>query len=171
MRRAVWVLNAALMAASGYAASDADLCAGYKWDVGKERSLFASPAQPLVAGDNAATPAVIEPNRLYAIELKPASQVKFPVAPGKGTPSEGTYAGVLVLKAPHGKYRVSIDQALWIDILSDGKLLVPTDYEGVHGCSAPRKIVVFVLDRGDRWIVQVSAADPAAVRLSVTPAD
>jgi hypothetical protein len=170
MRQARSTLCAVLMLVAGSAAADPDACAGYKWDIGKERSLFAGASQPLMAGENAGTPAPIEPNRLYALELKPASKVTFPVAPGKSAPSEGSYAGVFVLKAPPGKYRVAIDQALWVDIVSDGKLLAPADYEGVHGCSAPRKIVVFVLDQRDRWILQVSAADQAAVRLSVTPA-
>jgi hypothetical protein len=176
MRRAVWVLNAALMAAaalvSGVAAAvDADPCGGYKWDVSKERALFAATAQPLAAGESAEKSAVIEPARLYAIELKPATAVTFPAAPGKSAPREGTYAGVLVLKAPPGKYRVAIDQPVWVDIVSNGKLLAPTDYEGVHGCSAPRKIVIFVLDGGDRWTLQISAADQPAAHLSVTPAD
>jgi hypothetical protein len=168
---AVWMLGAALMAAAGSAAADTDPCAGYKWDVSKERSLFAGVSQPLAAGANAAAAAAIEPNRLYALALKPAGTVKFPVASGKSSPSEGTYAGVLALRAPPGRYRISIDQPFWIDIVSDGKLLTPTDYEGVHGCSAPRKIVVFELNGRDQWIVQVSAADQALVRLSVSPAE
>jgi hypothetical protein len=177
MRRGVWVLNAALMAlaalvsASGSASADADPCGGYKWDVRKERALFAGSAQPLAAGESVEKPAVIEPGRLYAIELKPAAAVRFPAAPGKSAPREGTYAGVLVLEAPPGKYRVAIDQPLWVDLVSDGKLLAPTDYEGVHGCDAPRKIVIFVLEAGDRWTLQISAADRAAARLSITPAD
>jgi hypothetical protein len=171
MRRAVWVLNAALMTASGYAASEADVCAGYKWDVGNERSLFESRALPLAAGAAAGSAALVEPNRLYALSLKPVGEVTFAVPPGKSPPTEGTYAGILTLKAPPGKYRVSIDQAAWVDIVSGGKLLTPADYEGVHGCSAPRKIVVFALDGGDRWTVQLSAADQATIRLSVTPAE
>jgi hypothetical protein len=171
MRRAIWVLNAALMSASGYAASDTDVCAGYKWDVSKERSLFASAARPLAAGASAGTGAAIEPNRLYALELKPAGEVTFPVPPGKSPPHDGMYAGVLTLEAPPGKYRVSIDQAAWVDIVSGGRLLAPADYEGVHDCSAPRKIVVFVLDGRHAWTLQLSAADQAAVRLSVTPAE
>jgi hypothetical protein len=176
MRRAVWVLNAALMAAAALvsgagAAPDADPCGGYKWDVSKERALFASTAQPLAAGESAEKSAAIEPGRLYAIDLKPAAAVTFPASPGKSAPREGTYAGVLVLKAPPGKYRVAVDQPLWVDIVSDGKLLAPTDYEGVHGCNAPRKIVIFLLDGGDRWTLQISAADHSAARLSVTRAD
>jgi hypothetical protein len=176
MRRAVWVLNAALMAAAALisgadAAADADPCGGYKWDVSKERALFAGTAQPLAAGESAEKSAIIGPGILYSIELKPAAAVTFPAAPGKSAPREGTYAGVLVLKAPPGKYRVAVDEPLWIDIVSSGKLLAPTDYEGVHGCEAPRKIVIFVLDGGDRWTLQLSAADRSAVRLSVTPAE
>jgi hypothetical protein len=176
MRRAVWVLNAALMAAAALisgadAAADADPCGGYKWDVSKERALFAGTAQPLAAGESAEKSAVIEPGRLYAIALEPASAVTFPAAPGKSAPREGTYAGVLVLKASPGKYRVAVDQPLWVDIVSGSKLLAPTDYEGVHGCNTPRKIVIFVLEGQDRWTLQISAADQSAVRLSVTPAD
>jgi hypothetical protein len=43
------------------------------------------------------------------------------------------------------------------------------DYEGLHDCNAPRKVVVFDLQGGTDWMLEVSAADRAAVRLAITP--
>jgi len=58
---------------------------------------------------------------------------------------------------------------VWIDVAS-GAILAPVlDYEGQHDCSAPRKVVVFDLQGGKDWTLEVSAADRAAVRLAVTP--
>jgi hypothetical protein len=165
-------LSAALALVSAAAVADSDPCEGYKWDVSRERALFAGQAQPLRAGKDTATAPTLESSHLYAVELAATSQVTFAVAPGKASPAEGTYAGVLNLRVPApGKYRVAIDEALWVDVVSNGRLLSPADYEGVHGCSAPRKIVVFTLDGKDGWILQVSGADHAAVRVSVTPAE
>lgn len=174
-RTAPWrwlALSATLVLVSGSAAADSDPCAGYKWDVSRERALFAGQAQPLAAGKDAAGAPVLESGHLYALELAAASAVRFVVAPGKASPAEGTYAGVLNLKVPApGKYRIAIDEALWVDVESNGRLLSPVDYEGVHDCSAPRKIVVFTLDSQDGWILQVSGANRTAVRVSVTPAE
>jgi hypothetical protein len=43
------------------------------------------------------------------------------------------------------------------------------DYEGLHECSAPRKVVVFDLEGRKDWALQLSAADRLTVRLTVTP--
>jgi hypothetical protein len=166
------ILVGGVAGVSRAAAEDSDPCAGYKWDVSRERALFAGPAQPLRAGKDAAAAPVLESGHLYALELAATSQVAFAVAPGKASPADGTYAGVLHFRIPKpGKYRVAIDEALWVDVEADGRLLSPADYEGVHGCSAPRKIVVFTLDAKDGWLLQVSGADRAAVRVSITPAE
>jgi hypothetical protein len=176
MKQSIAVAAIAVLAVvagvSRAAAADSDPCAGYKWDVSRERALFAGPARPLRAGKDAAAAPVLESDHLYALQLVAASQVTFAVAPGKASPAEETYAGVLALRIPApGKYRIAIDEALWVDVESNGRLLSPADYEGVHGCSAPRKIVVFTLDGKDGWILQVSGADRSAVRVSVTPAE
>jgi hypothetical protein len=162
--------NAAQSSSTAQAPAD-DPCAGFKWDVSRERALFASAGATVPAGkDRASAPGVV-PNHLYRIVLLPASQVAFPVTPGKTSPADGTYAGVFALTVPTaGKYRVAIDAAFWIDVAANGKLVPASDYEGRHDCSAPRKIVEFVLDGKAPWVLQLSGASQAAVRLTITPA-
>jgi hypothetical protein len=166
------VLALALTAlVSGQALADNDPCAGFKWDVSKERALFASSATPTPAGKVGAAAPVVAPDRLYRITLLPTNQVAFPVTPGKSGSPVGTYGGVLSLSLPAaGKYRIAIDQALWVDIVADGKLLAPSDYEGLHDCNAPRKIVVFTLDVKQQLKLQLSDAPQSTVVLSVTQA-
>jgi hypothetical protein len=148
-----------------------DPCTGFKWDVSRERALFATAGATLPAGkDRASAPGVV-PNHLYRVVLLPATQVAFPVTPGKSSPTDGTYAGVLMLTVPApGRYRIAIDGAFWIDIAANGKLVAAADYEGRHDCSAPRKIVEFVLDGKAPWVLQLSDARQAAARLTITPA-
>jgi hypothetical protein len=149
--------------------AQADPCGGYKWDVSAERALFAVPPKPIAAGKDRASAAAAVTNQLFIVTLHPVSEMSFPVTPGR-TPPSGSFAGVVALVVPApGKYRISVDVPLWIDVAS-GALLAPVlDYEGLHDCSAPRKVVVFDLQGGTDWTLEVSAADRLAVRLAVTP--
>jgi hypothetical protein len=146
----------------------ADPCAGYKWDVSAERALFAAAAKPIAAGKDRASAAAAVANQLFAVTLHPVSEVSFPTTPGR-TPPSGSFAGIVALTVPApGKYRISVDVPLWIDV-SGGTTLAPVlDYEGQHECSAPRKVVVFDLQGATNWLLELSAADRAAVRLAIT---
>ncbi len=150
-------------------AAPTDPCGGYKWDVSAERALFAASPKPIAAGKDRASAAAAGANQLYTVTLHPLSEVSFPATPGRAPPS-GSFAGIVALRVPApGKYRISVDVPLWIDV-AGGAILAPVlDYEGLHDCSAPRKVVVFDLQAGTDWTLEVSAADRAAVRLTVTP--
>jgi hypothetical protein len=155
---------------AGVAHAQGDACAGYKWDITKERALFAGTATPLTVGKTAASAVAFAPSHFYAVQLVPAATVIFAVPPGKTVPAQGTFAGILALTIPTpGKYRVSLDAPVWIDLTGGGTLLPAADYEGVHGCSAPRKVVEFDLEGRKEWLLQVSGADQSMVRLTVTP--
>ena len=166
--RPMTLLVLALLGAGQMCRAQTDPCSGYKWDVSAERALFAMPAQAVVAGkDRAAAPAVV-PGRFYAVTVMPVSDVSFPAAPAR-TPPSGSFAGILALTLPAGgKYRVSADVPLWIDVVGGTTLAPVLDYEGQHECSAPRKVVVFDLAGRTDWTLQLSAADRVSVRLAVT---
>ena len=155
-------------AAGRPARAETDPCSGYKWDVSKEHALFGTTATQAPAGKNRASATAVSPNQLYELTLSPVSQVSFPVTPGK-TPPSGSYAGILALAAPAGgKYRIAIDVPLWVDVTAGAVLAPALDYEGLHDCDAPRKVVVFDLDGSTDWLLQLSASDRARVRLTVT---
>ena len=147
----------------------ADPCSGYKWDVTAERALFAASAKPISAGKNRASAAPVVANQLFTVTLQPVNEVSFPVAPGRAPPS-GSFGGLIALSVPApGKYRISVDVPLWIDVAGGATLAPVLDYEGLHECSAPRKVVVFDLRGGTDWTLELSAADRAAIRLALTP--
>jgi len=162
------VLSLALGSANA-TAPGADACTDFKWDVSKERALFAGPAVSLPGGANLKSAPVVVPDRLYRLQLMPQGRVRFAAAPGKRTPAADAYAGLAKLKIPaSGGYRVAIDAQIWIDVASKGSLLAATDFQGQHGCSAPRKIVEFDFHAAQPLILQLSSATADHVLLTIT---
>jgi hypothetical protein len=161
----------AIAAAGATRALADDPCLGFKWDVRQEHALFGGAPAALSAGKDLPSAPTIVAGRLYALQLAPQTAVSFAVAPGKKNPTDGAYAGLAVLKlAAAGDYRVSLDVPAWIDVAADGKLAAVEDYQGVHSCDAPHKIVVFNLAGASQFILQLSGAPQAAIRLTVTQA-
>jgi hypothetical protein len=165
-----------LLILSGAVAAPAladDECAGFKWDVSKERALFAGAAADVIAGHDPKSAPVVVPNRLYRVRLAPQTQVTLARAAVKEgvaytAPADAAYAGIATLKiSAGGSYRVAIDGPYWIDVLSNGALIAAKDFQGQHGCQAPRKIVEFELSGAQRFVLQLSDAREN-VRLTIT---
>jgi len=164
-------LLAVFMAGAAAPAFADDPCVGFKWDVSKERALFAGPAISLPAGKDRTTAAAVATNRLYRLHLIPQDQVKFAAPPGKIMPNEGAYAGLAILKIPTpGSYRIAIDVPIWIDVVSNGKLVPANDFQGQRGCGAPHKIVEFVLAATQPYVLQFGGATQDSIRMTVTRA-
>jgi hypothetical protein len=147
-----------------------DACLDFKWDVSKERALFAGTPVSLTAGkDRASAPAVV-PNRLYKLQLTAQGQIVFSASPAKSTAAAAAYAGLttLIVSAP-GSYRIAVDLPLWIDVVSNGALVAAKDFQGQHDCSAPHKIVEFDLAGGRPFVLQMSNAGKDSVLFTVTP--
>jgi hypothetical protein len=154
------------LCAPAFGAAD---CTDFKWDVSKERALFAGPAAAMPGGADAKSAPIIVPNRLYRLQLVPQSRVRFAAAPGKKSPASGDYAGLARLKiAESGSYRVAIDAQFWIDVVSNRALQAATDFQGQHGCSAPQKIVVFDFVATQPLILQFSSATMDRIRVTIT---
>ena len=146
-------------------------CMDFKWDVSKERALYAGAASPLTAGIDFKFSPVAFPDRLYEIKLNEQEKVAFSVPPGKQPQGEQMHAGVLYVRvAVPGIYRIASDASVWIDVVAHGALLEPKDFQGQHGCSAPRKIVEFELSDTGAYIVQLSGAAPGVIRVVLTAA-
>jgi hypothetical protein len=162
------VLSAIATAAPAFAD---DPCLGFKWDVSKEHALFGGSPAALSAGKDVPSAPTIAAGRLYAIKLTPQTGVSFAASPGKRSAPDGAYAGLAVLQLEtEGVYRISVNAPLWIDAVADGKLAVVEDYQGLHSCDSPHKVVAFKLTGAARFVVQLSGAAQAAIRLTVTKA-
>jgi hypothetical protein len=146
-----------------------DACVDFKWDVSKERALFAETPAKVTAGKEPKSAPAVVPNRLYRLGLTRQDTVAFAVHPAKEMASAPAYAGLATLKAPvAGNYRLAVDLPLWIDVVANGALLQPTDFQGQRNCSAPHKIVEFDLAAGQPVVLQFSNAATDSVLFTVT---
>jgi hypothetical protein len=167
--RALPLAGALLLSVAAAPARADDPCGGFKWDVSKERALFAASAQAQAAGKDGTRAPVVVPDRLYVLRLAAQDQVSFSVPPGKDTPAAGSFAGLVALKIPAaGTYRIAIDLPLWIDVAVSGKLVPAKDYQAQQSCDAPRKVVEFELGNRERLLLQLSGAAKQMVRVTVT---
>jgi hypothetical protein len=149
----------------------ADPCDGFTWNVSHERAEFATRPVTVTAATTAGPSPALELDKLYEILLTPQSKVSFVLAPDKKALADGAFAGLVTLNVPTaGKYRVSISEAFWIDVIADHKFVVTDDFTGVHECHAPRKIVQYALPAGNDLILQFSNADSPSLRVTVTAA-
>jgi hypothetical protein len=160
----------ALLMAGATAAHADDGCLDFKWDVSKERALFAGTPAVLKGGRDLASAPIVVPNRLYTLRLAAQEQVAFAVAPAKKPSASPANAGLATLKiAAPGSYRVSVDLPIWIDVVAQATLVAAKDYQGQHACSAPHKIVEFELAGTQPYILQFSNAAADSITLTVTP--
>lgn len=146
-----------------------DACLDFKWDVSKERALFAGTPADLTAGKDPLSAPVVVPNRLYKLRLKVQDRVAFSVSPVKKPATTTAFAGLVTLKilAP-GSYRIAVDLPLWMDVAANGALVPAKDFEVQHSCGPPHKIVEFDLAAVQPFVLQFSNAADESVLLTVT---
>ena len=164
-----WML--ALFAAGAAVPALADGCLDFKWDVSKERALFAGAPTVLAAGKDAKSAPTLVPNRLYSMQLSAQDAVGFSVIPPAKKSAAAGYGGLatLMVSAP-GVYRMAMDLPSWIDVVADGALVKATDFQGQHECSAPHKIVEFELAGARPFLLQLSNVSLDKILITITPA-
>lgn len=170
--RALWCV-AALIAAScvsPLAAAEDQPCGVFTWDLALENALFGTAANSQIAGRDLKTAPDLVADTLYELQLAPEREVRFVTEPGKPPPQQASFGGIARFTViPAGTYRISVGQPVWLDVVSDGKAIASKDAQGREGCSAPHKVVEFVLPIGPLTL-QISGASQPTVRLTVTPA-
>jgi hypothetical protein len=158
-----------ILGGAGVPAFADDGCLDFKWDVSKERALFATAPSALQAGKDSMSAPTVVPNRLYSLQLSAQDQVTYKVSPPAKKSAATGYGGLatLSISAP-GVYRIAMDLPSWIDVVADGALLKPTDFQGQRDCSAPHKIVEFELAGTRPFVLQLSNAAKDKILLTVT---
>ena len=152
----------------GYESAD-DPCEGFRWDVARERQLFAGDAQALPAGTDETSAPLLTTDRLYDLEVVPQDQVRFVVPPGRKVTPEHASAGLAHLRVgAAGDYRISIDQGSWVDVVAGHQLIPSRDFQGRPGCRAPHKIVLYALPADQDLTLQFSGATSSPLRAAIT---
>ncbi|HXL97440.1 MAG TPA: hypothetical protein VN925_03635 [Steroidobacteraceae bacterium] len=162
----------ALGLAAACAIADEDPCAKFSWNVVRERALFATAPQSIIAGREPTSTPLLAPERLYQLQLGPQRQVALLLSPGKKTLVDGAYAGLVRLQLQQpGAYRMSVDQPAWIDVVDERHVIDSADFQGRPGCLAPHKIVQYLLPAGRELVLQFSSAAGPQLRLTITHVD
>jgi hypothetical protein len=149
-------------------ASAEDPCAGFTWNVSRERTLFAGRPESVKSGVEPASAPLLSTDHLYDLELAPQAQIHYPVAPAKAA-SDGAFGGLARLRvvAP-GLYRVSLDEPFWVDVESGGQVIKAADHQGRHGCNSPHKVVQFSLPAKQDLTIELSGTYGAHARITIT---
>src|ERR1700761_1154848 len=143
---AVVTVSAVAVATASLPVHATDPCDGFTWNVAHERAVFATPPAAVTAATGAGPTPTLEVDTLYDISLTPQDKVSFLMAPAKKALADGAYAGMVKLHIPSaGKYRVSMSEGFWIDVITAGKFAPTDDFTGSRECRAPRKIVQYPL--------------------------
>lgn len=161
------LVSLALVAGIPAAAAE-EPCAPLKWDVARERALFAAAPKVITAAPDASAAPPLAQDALYELVLKPQDQVTLPVAARKG-PTAGVFAGLARLRvAAPGTYRIALASGGWIEIVAEHGALPAGDHAG-GGCEAPHKVVQFDLPAGE-LLLQLSGVATPQIRLTITRA-
>jgi hypothetical protein len=146
-----------------------DPYAAFTWDVHHERALFETEPQILAGGQTVADSPTFGADRLYQVELRAQSEVKFLEPPGKKRGDGRAFAGLVRLSVETaGVYRISLDQPLWVDVIANGTVVPAKDFQGRAGCNAPHKIVEFLLPVGRSITLQLSDSSLPVAKVILT---
>lgn len=158
------LLAAAVLAwpAAGWAQEKVG-CENFKWPVAREMAAMgeAEGTQLASGAELDALPA--------AVTLKLVGNgdpEAFKQSPERA-PRAGTSSGYLTLTVPaDGVFAIALSRNAWLDVIQNGNFLKPSDFSGVEGCAALRKVIRFHLKAGDT-LLQVSSVEADAIRLAV----
>ncbi|MBT2187824.1 homogentisate 1,2-dioxygenase [Sphingobium nicotianae] len=135
-----------------------------------ELASWKTPNALTAATDGAAASAAgLEIGQAVDLALAPTPSVTYALRPERpgGSVSSGGVAAFHVVKA--GVYRVAIDSAAWLDVVSDGKSLESISHGHGPDCSGVRKMVDFRLDPGV-YVLQIVGNGSPRIRVLVTTA-
>lgn len=162
--------SCALLMLAAVAARGEGHCLEFAWDARAEHLIFAMQPRLLDAGADRSGAPPIGLDRLYQVHLQQQSSVRFATAPGARELRPEGFGGLVQLQvAVPGAYRISADEPLWIDVAFNGALLKPQDFQARRDCTAPHKIVEFVLPTGVQLTLQLSNATGTDVKIAITP--
>ena len=144
-------------------------CGDYTANLHSEMKLMSGRLAAITAGNTAADAPRIRPGVAYSVRLLSQEQVHFAVSPGQNRNATRRSAGVLSLGTlPAGKWRISADNPVWLDLIASGRIVNASAFEMKTGCTTILKTVVWTVKGNSRLFIQVNGATQPSVRLLVT---
>ena len=171
MQMQVFAVLTLLLASMTAQADDiAAACQEPGWDMSREILAFRDLGMAMEAGSEARAAPAIQIGRVYALRLKPQETVKFARTPQKFSQQQGAVAGLAQLAvSSSGKYRITSDAPLWIDIDAPSGTLLASEFNGWHQCGLFRKSLVYSLSAGQPLVLQLSGGSAPVVKVAIEP--
>lgn len=171
MQMRVFAVLTLLFASMAAQADDiAAACQEPGWEMSREILAFRDLGMAMQAGSEARAAPAIQIGRLYALRLKPQETVKFARTPQKFSQQQGAVAGLAQLAvSSSGKYRITSDAPLWIDIVAPSGTLQASEFNGWHQCGLFRKSLVYSLSAGQPLVLQLSGGSAPVVKVAIEP--
>jgi hypothetical protein len=150
-----------VLAWSGMARAQEEVCGQFSWSVGREIDLFADGFLPAVES------ALSLPKEgVFALLLKSSSDVIYPVAPERGR--DGSYGGLVTIeRIPAGRYQIILSEDAWVDAVQDGMRLPVRAFRRGGECPGVRQSVQFDVS-GEPLTIEISGASARRVNIAVT---
>ncbi len=153
----ILLTTALLLGATAAHAAEPSGCDKFKWPIDAERAALTVSERPIVTsgGDLPATGSAV------TVALVPSTEARLPTPSERNFPPDA-FGGYVMVAAPKeaGVYSVSLSEALWVDVVQDGKPLKPVAFSGATDCAGIRKTMRFDL-----------TARPVTIQLSGGKAD
>jgi hypothetical protein len=167
----VFTIPVLLFAAMTAQADDiAAACQEPGWDMSREIAAFRDVGLAVEAGTDPQASPAIEIGRVYALRLKPQGGVKFARTPQKFSQQQGAVAGLAQLAvSSSGKYRITSDAPLWIDIVAPSGTLQASEFNGWHQCGLFRKSLIYSFSAGQPLVLQLSGGSAPVVKVAIEP--
>jgi len=166
MRSSLLVLAASLIALPASAAEPSG-CDKFAWPLEKERKLLGEP-KAVPASD------ALDRNSGQAVrlELQPWPDAKLPARPEREPKKMPSWAGFARFAGASGvgRYKISLSEGAWIDVVQDANALKPLAFTGATDCSNIRKSVKFELGPGP-FTLQLSDAPSPEIAIVITPGE
>ena len=171
MQMQVFAVLTLLLASMTAQADDiAAACQEPGWDMSREILAFRVLGMAMEAGSEARAAPAIQIGRVYALRLKPQETVKFARTPQKFSQQQGAVAGLAQLAvSSSGKYRITSDAPLWIDIVAPSGTLQASEFNGWHQCGLFRKSLIYSFSAGQPLVLQLSGGSAPVVKVAIEP--
>jgi hypothetical protein len=142
-------------------------CDKFKWPLETERAALTSHEKlaPQAGAELDRTSPVA-----IAVALAPLKDAKLAIAPERAPKNADGFAGALsfAAAADAGKYKVTLSDAGWIDVIQNEHALKPTAFTGALDCPGVRKSVEFELG-AEPFVLQLSDVAAPTISVVLTP--
>jgi hypothetical protein len=102
---------------------------------------------------------------VFALRLRPASEVIYPVPPERG--SDGANGGIVTLETiPAGRYRIVLSEEVWLDAVQGNERLPILSVRHVADCPGTRQSVQVEV-KGEPLTLQFGGASARKVKVAV----